>query len=1001
MTHTRKKLIEVALPLEAINIASAREKSIRHGHPSTLHLWWARRPLAAARAVIFAQMVDDPSEYVDTLLGVAETRRAAEREHKRRHALWEARKAEHEAASGAEVPEPGSEPTLDDCAADIERKRLFAIIEDLVRWENTTNEHVLEKARAEIWQSWRRACANNADHPRATDLFNRNKLPAFHDPFAGGGALPLEAQRLGLEAWASDLNPVAVLINKAMIEIPPKFAGLTPVNPERDLHKRWKGAQGLAEDVRYYGKRMRDEAEKRIGHLYPKIEITAEMAVERPDLKPYIGRKLTVIAWLWARTVKSPNPAFRHVDVPLASTFMLSKMKSNIAYVEPVIGNRTYHFTVKVGEPRDAAAAKSGTKLSRGANFECLMSRTPISGDYIKAEGRSGRMGTRLMAIVVVGNRGRVFLSPNDEIETIAHQTTPEWKPETVLPEDMRSHWTPPYGLTTFGDLFTSRQLVALNTFSDLLQELPAHVERDALAAGVKACRNSLDDGGIGTYAYGEAIAVYLAFVVSSLSDRLSSICTWDAGGATWGTKINHTFGRQGIPMSWDFAEANPFSGQSGSFNNSLDYTSKGVSAAGAIGGHVDQLDAAKQDQSRDKIISTDPPYYDNIGYADLSDYFYVWLRRSLSKVFPDLLATLAVPKSEELIASPYRHGGKDRAENFFMTGMKQAMHCLANQTHPAFPVTIYYAFRQAETKSEAGISSTGWETFLDAVIQAGFALNGTWPIRTELLTGLKSKTNSLASSIVLVCRPRVEDAPTATRRDFLNALKFELPGALTQLQRGNIAPVDLAQAAIGPGMGVFTRYAKVVDAEGKRLSVREALAIINQVLDEVLAEQEGDFDADSRFAIAWFEQFGFNDGEFGVADVLARAKNTAVSGLVEAGIVISKAGRVRLLRPRELPKHWDPTTDPRLTIWESVHHLIRVLETEGESAAGELAAKLGTKAEIARELAYRLYTVAERKKRAAEALSYNGLVRSWPEIIRLSREALSHASPAQAEMFM
>jgi putative DNA methylase len=536
------------------------------------------------------------------------------------------------------IPEPGHAPTLDDMLADAERQRLFRIIEDLVLWENTTNETVLQVARDEIWAGWRRACAENADHPRAKELFDRRKLPAFHDPFAGGGALPLEAQRLGLESYASDLNPVAVLINKAMIEIPPKFAGKPPVNPakrgEKSLDERqWRGAQGLAEDVRYYGQWMRHEAEKRIGHVYPKVEVTAEMVKLRPDLKPYEGRKLTVIAWIWARTVKSPNPAFARVDVPLASTFMLSKMKANEAYVEPIIEGGGYCFTVKVGHPKDEVAAKNGTKLSRGANFKCLMSGTPIAGDYIKAEGTAGRMGARLMAVVADGEKGRVYISTTEEMETVARQAKAKWKPETPLPDDMRSHWTPPYGLTTFGDLFTPRQLAGLTTFSDLLQELRARVERDALAAGLLDDLKSLDAGGTGAVAYGDAAAVYLSFVVSSLSDRMSSICTWDAGGPTWGTKINHTFGRQGISMSWDFAEANPFSGQSGSFDNSLDYTAKGVSVAGAIGGFACQLDASRQEWSRDKVVSTDPPYYDNIGYADLSDYFYVWLRRSAHDV--------------------------------------------------------------------------------------------------------------------------------------------------------------------------------------------------------------------------------------------------------------------------------------------------------------------------------------------------------------------------------
>lgn len=958
--RTRKKLIEVALPLEAINAASAREKSIRHGHPSTLHLWWARRPLAAARAVIFAQMVDDPSSWPD---------------------LFPTEKAQEK-----------------------ERQRLFRIIEDLVKWENTTNEEVLERARAEIWQSWRRACAENADHPRTEELFNRYRLPAFHDPFAGGGALPLEAQRLGLEAYASDLNPVAVLINKAMIEIPPKFAGQPPVNPEARqsntlFGREWKGAQGLAEDVRYYGKWMRDEAEKRIGHLYPKVEVTEEMVKDRPDLKPYLGQELTVIAWLWARTVRSPNPAFAEVEVPLVSTFLLSTKKGKEVYVEPVMEKDGYRFTVKVGKPKNVEAAKNGTKLSRGANFQCLMSGIPMSPDYIKAEGMAGRMGARMMAIVAEGDRGRVYLSPLEGHVTIARKAEPTWKPETALPDDPRNFWTVQYGLTTYGDLFTPRQLVALTTFSDLVQEAIAEAKRDALATGLPDDEKGLDDGGQGAKAYAEAVGVYLSFAMDRSVDFWSNLCIW--ANQPKNELVTHLFGRQAIPMAWDFAEANPFSTSGGNFEKNLEYVVKGILFLPGIGkGDSIQSDATTNRTSIEKIISTDPPYYDNIGYADLSDYFYVWMRRSIRSVFPALFATLAVPKTEELVATPYRHGNKERAEAFFLDGMTQAMSRFAEQAHLAFPVTIYYAFKQSETGSTGDTASTGWETFLDAVISAGFALTGTWPIRTERKGRMiGNDTNALASSIVLVCRRRPEDAPTATRREFLTALQAELPQALAHLQRSNIAPVDLAQSAIGPGMAVYTRYSQVLDAAGKPMTVREALALINQTLDEVLAEQEGDFDADSRWALSWFEQHGFEEGDFGVAEILSKAKNTSVSGMVEAGILSSSRGKVRLLRPEDLPADWDPATDTRLTVWEMVHHLVRVLESGGESAAADVAAKLGSQAEVARELAYRLYTICERKKRAQEALAYNGLVQSWPEIVQLA--AKQHKDePKQGTLF-
>ena len=956
---TVKKLIEVALPLEAINIASAREKSIRHGHPSTLHLWWARRPLAAARAVIFAQMVDDPSSHPD---------------------LFKTERAQ-----------------------DKERQRLFKIIEDLVQWENTSNETVLQQARDAIWDSWRRACAEYADHPRAKELFDRKKLPAFHDPFAGGGALPLEAQRLGLESYASDLNPVAVLINKAMIEIPPRFAGKPPVNPEVRANQRehlttWRGAQGLAEDVRHYGQWMRDEAEKRIGHLYPKIEITAAMAKERPDLKVYVGRKLTVIAWLWARTVKSPNPAFSQVDVPLASTFMLSTKAGKEAYVEPVIENGGYRFTVKVGKPKDAEGAKNGTKLSRGANFQCLMSGAVINDPYIKAESIADRMGVRLMTIVAEGDRSRVYLAPTPEHEAVACKAKPEWKPDMPMNRDTANLVSGRgYGFFTWADLFTSRQLVALTTFSDLVGEAMMKVRADGIAAGLSDDKRAFRDGGTGATAYAEAVGVYLGMSVSKMADAQSSLCRWKT---TMDQSIA-TFGRQALPMVWDFSEANAFGEMAGDPLVSLKNMMRVVDQLPAsIEGRVVQADAQSQTMSNGSVVSTDPPYYDNIGYADLSDFFFVWLRRSLRPVFPDVFATLAVPKAEELVATPYRHGSKQKAEAFFLDGMTQAMHRLAEQAHPAFPVTIYYAFKQAESDDDSGTASTGWDTFLAAVIAAGFAISGTWPMRTELANRMiGSGTNALASSIILVCRSRAADAPTVTRRAFVTALKAELPAALAHLQRGNIAPVDLAQAAIGPGMAVYTRYAKVLDAEGKAVTVREALALINQTLDEALAEQEGDFDAETRWALTWFEQNGFAEGDYGVAEQLSKSKNTSVAGMVEAGILESKRGKVRLLRPEELPADWDPATDLRLTAWEIVHQLIRVLGAGGERAAAALLQALGAKAEIARELAYRLYTLCERKKRAAEALAYNGLVQSWPEILRLAHEQPLPDGPSQGNL--
>lgn len=624
---TPKKLIEVALPLDAINTACAYEKLPGIGaHPRGLHYWPARRPLAAARAVIFAQMVNDPGY---------------ERQYQR---------------------------GMNKEAAARERERLFGIIEDLVKWENTTNEDVLERARAEIRKSWQETCKLNRDHPQAAELFDPDKLPAFHDPFAGGGALPLEAQRLGLEAWASDLNPVAVTINKAMIEIPPRFAGRKPVGPVPPSTQKalpisdWKGAQGLAEDVRRYGHWMREEAQKRIGHLYPQVEITADMALERPDLREYVGKKLTVIAWLWARTVKSPNPAFAHVDVPLASTFVLSSKAGKEAWVEPVVDGDSYRFTVRMGKPPEAA--KSGTKVSaKGANFRCLVSGAAISAPYVKEQGLSGKMGARLMAIVAEGTRGRVYLSPSTLHEDIARQAKPTWKPSLALPDDPRNFWTVHYGLTTYGDLFTPRQLVALTTFSDLVQEAITRCHQDALAAGMGDDGLGLEAGGTGAQAYAEAVGLYLSFILDRCADFSNTCTRWVAGNQ----KVMNLFSKQAIPMSWDYPEASLLGNSVGSFSACLEYICCCICLLLSTGKAISMQENAMNIYNKNVLFSTDPPYYDNIGYADLSDFFYVWMRRTLRKIFPELYGTMVVPKAEELVATPYRHGSKEAAERFFM----------------------------------------------------------------------------------------------------------------------------------------------------------------------------------------------------------------------------------------------------------------------------------------------------------------------------------------------
>jgi putative DNA methylase len=975
MTDYKKKLIEVALPLEDINVEAAREKSIRHGHPSTLHLWWARRPLAACRAVLFAQLVDDPEqeglnlEYLD-LIDHFDTNcflflKGRELEH--RKYLY---------SYGSREGQP---------LAEWRRDRLFAVIQQLVLWENIQNEGLFELAYKLIYVS----CGGNP--------------PAVYDPFSGGGSIPLEAQRLGLEAYGSDLNPVAVMIGKALIEIPPKFAGLPPVNPEWRSRsevetvlnqKTWKGAQGLAEDVRYYGQWMRDRAFEKIGHLYPKvvIPVSSVWSEGSPQPNPTTpGEELTVIAWIWARTVASPNPALGGVHVPLAASFLLSSKKGKEAWIEPVIAEDGKSYTFQVHRSSIPAeqmdSIKSGTKTARGANFTCLLSGTPIVGDYIKAEGMAGRMGAKLMAMVAEGKKGRIYLSPTSEMEEVAQSAIPEWKPEQELPKNPRWFSPPDYGMPTYGSLFTNRQLVALTTFSDLVQEAREKAYQDAINSGVIDDKKRLRDGGAGADAYADAIATYLSLGVSRLSDICNSLCMWE----NTKTQVRHLFTRQAIPMLWDFAEPNVFSnGAAGNYSTTINTMLRVISALPAKGfGQTRQADAMKSLHLAERavIFSTDPPYYDNIGYSDLSDFFYIWLKQSLKSIYPDEFSTLASPKDSELVANPYRHGGKGKAEQFFMDGMTKAIVNIHAQHPSNYPIIIYYAFKQSEAK-DAGVSSTGWETFLEAIIKAGLSINGTLPMRTELSNRMiASGTNALASSIVLVCRKQLSTAQLTTRGDFIKALKRELPQALKTLQHSNIAPVDMAQASIGPGMAIYTRYSKVMEADGSPLSVRTALQLINKALDEYLSEQEGEYDVETRFAITWFEQFGISEGDYGTAETLATARNVSVQGVVDAGVLTSKASKVRILCRDELPQDWNPLQDKRLCIWEATQHLIRAYEqTGGETAPAKLLNLLNQRnssiAEAARDLAYRLYAICDRKKWSEEALAYNSLVTAWSDIV-------------------
>jgi putative DNA methylase len=944
-----KKLIEVALPLDDINVAAAREKSIRHGHPSTLHLWWARRPLAAARAVLFAQLVNDPGYQRELGYGVNKKE------------------------------------------AEVKREKLFQIIRDLVKWENTNNEEVLNRAREAIWESWRETCHLNRSHPQAGELFNPEKLPAFHDPFAGGGAIPLEAQRLGLESYASDLNPVAVLINKAMIEIPPRFAGQKPVGPwpepdertkksaTKDAFEDWAGAQGLAEDVRRYGLWMQKEALKRIGHLYPKIKITPEIIAERPDLKNYQGEELTVIAWLWSRTVRSPNPAYSHVDVPLASNFVLSTKKGKEVYVEPIVEGDQYRFEVKVGVP--PTTSSSGTKASgRGANFHCLLSGSPIDGKYIKSEGQAGRIKQRLMAVVVEGKRERVYLSPSLSDVKIANSACTQWRPNTPIAKHPQYIGVMGYGFETYSEIYTERQLFALKCISDLVKETSEKAVLDCLSAGLSDEKSR---------AYAASLATYLAFSVDRLAMSGNSLVRWN----NVGQKAQHCFGRQALPMLWDFAEVNFLGSSTGSLSAAIKCSYEPLRYLGASGsGFAFQRNAVSQQLSVKKVISTDPPYYDNVPYADLSDFFYSWLRPLLKDYYPDLFSTLAVPKSEELVADYKRHGGRDIAHDFFMSGMREVFTNISRNANPCFPITVYYAFKQGKSSGDM-TGSSGWETFLEAVVGAGLTIGGTWPMRTEMPTRQRAMSaNALASSVVLVCRKCEVNAETISRRDFQRQLREDMPEALETMIGGEtgqtpIAPVDLAQAAIGPGMAIYSKYKAVLNQDGSRMSVHDALVFINRAITEYLSPDSGNFDADTQFCSSWFEQYGWSSGEFGEADTLARAKGTSVDGVKASGVADSGAGKVRLLRWAEYESDWDPTKDDSTPIWEACHQMIRRLNNRGESAAGELLAKMPEKGEAIRQLAYHLYTLCERKKWAEEARAYNELIASWHAIVAASHD--------------
>jgi putative DNA methylase len=933
----RKKLIEVALPLPEINDASSYDKMPGIGpHPKGIHHWWARLPLPTARAVLFASVVTDPSD----------------------DPHW---KDKGEAAQ------------------DARREELFDIVRKLMSKKLYEQPGIYDEANKEML----RHCDGN--------------LPPMLDPFAGGGSIPLEAARLGFPSHAADLNPVAVLLNKCNLQLAPRWAARPPVNPE-DRRRiagaaAWHGTHGLAADVRYYGRAIRARAQEKIGSHYPKIRLPKEHG----------GGEANVIAWVWARTVASQNPVARGAHVPLVSNYWLSTKAGKLAWVEPVIdrSTRTYSFEVRTGTPTDKATIKAGTKLGRGAKFKCLLSDLPLDDGHIKGEGQAGRIGYRLLAVVAEGRRGRIYCSPTHEQEQAALVEIPDDGPNEDMAYDPRNIWCVGYGLKRFEQLFTPRQMLGLTTLVSLVRSIREQIVTDARGATMNEA--DAED-------YATCVQTFLGLAVDRCADFGNALCGWGASNQ----KVMHLFGKQAIPMIWDFAEANLLADSVGGWITCSNYVSDCVETlvvAPNQSGTVLQADAAIGAAAvPNLLVSTDPPYYDNMSYASLSDFFYVWLRRSIGSLHPDIFQTILVPKAPELIADAHRFGGDAaKAKEHFETGFRKTFTALREKLDPRYPLTVYYAFKQedevdnGEVDEEEGSVdlTTGWETLLEALISSGFTITATWPVRAaQKWRQVSMGTSSLASYIVLACRPRPETAPRVGRNAFVSELKRELPLALKHLQQGNVAPVDFAQAAIGPGMAVFSRYGAVLESSGKSMSVRTALGLINGMKDELLGESVEELDKDTRWAVLWYEEVGFASGEAGEANLLANAHATALNGLRAAGIIDVSGNKVRLLHPEELPADWDPREDTRLTVWEMTHHLLRVYyhEKKGDDVTAALLRKLGAKADVARDLAYKLFTLSEKRKRSAEAQAYNALVLGWPELARLAQMLPAEETVTQSQ---
>ncbi|MFR0557006.1 DUF1156 domain-containing protein [Pseudoscardovia radai] len=915
-TPPRKKLIETSIPLTDINAESVREKSLRHGLPSTLHLYWARRPLATTRTILFAQLVDDPSSRPDLF------------------------------------------PTEEDQRR--ERTRLHGIMKRLASWDNIHDAELYREARQAILDS------------------NDGVEPAVLDPFAGGGAIPLEAQRLGCEAHASDLNPLAVIINKALIEIPSRFCGKPSVHPTEGVRTS-DGAGGLADDIRYYGKLLRDTAYDKLKGLYP--------TVVDDD-----GEERTVIAWIWARTVTNPNPA-NQVPVPLVRSWWLSKKKGHEAWIEPLVhedGSISYEVQHSADGP---TGDKEGTVNRKGA--VSVVDGTPISLEYIRSESRAKRLGAQLIAIVADGDKGRLYISPNPEQARIANVVAPANHPDGDVSDWPGRINVYRYGFTQFSDLFTNRQLTALTTLSQTVAQVRERVLADARAAGMPDGER-LDNGGDGAQAYADAIAVYLALAVSRQTDRCSSISGWDSSRST----IRNVFARQAIPMTWDFAEANPFCSSTGNFLGQVDLVAEAIENVPAHP-HSDamQADAMTRDYAN-VVVSTDPPYYDNIDYSDLSDYFYVWLRPMLRDVLPSVTATMLTPKAQELVANPYRHGGKAGAEQFFVDGFDTVFDRIRDTARTDVPMTVYYAYKQ---HGSDGVS-TGWYALLEGLINAGWQITATWPVRSELSNRmLASGTNALASSIVLACRPRPDDAPHATMREFISTLRRELGEELRTLMASGIEPVDLNQAAIGPGISVYSRYSRIVEADGSDVDVRQALEIINRIIDETLGEDGDDYDPATRFAIKWYQSYGWSGQQSGLADQLSMACGTTPGALVDDGIFEAVGGTARLLTPGELSCEWNPAKDAHTDLWEAVVRLTGVYATDGADTVVQLLAEVSQRfpsLDAIKALGFRMYHEAEKRGDTDTALQFNSLVSAWDDLaMDAHRYAESHQHGVQGQL--